>query len=104
MPFRDLGDMAASTRIKLIAQGVPANFVNELYTFERVRSGRLLERSIMSDLGISGVAAPLQAIIATKIRQPDAIAQASAVKTIGAARDQMAATLSAISSGVNIQV
>jgi hypothetical protein len=57
--------------------------------------------------GISGVPAPqlqeLQALVATKIRRPDATAQAAAVKTVGASTDQMAATLASISSGVNIQ-
>jgi hypothetical protein len=58
----------------------------------------------MSEFGISGVATPqLQAIIATKIRQPDVTAQAAAVKTVGATSDQIAATLASISSGVNIQ-
>ena len=61
----------------------------------------------MSDFGISGVAVPqlqeLRALIATKVRQPDVTAQAAAVKTVGAATDQIAATLASISSGVNIQ-
>ena len=61
----------------------------------------------MSSSGISGVPAPqlqdLQARVATKIRQPDATAQAAAVKTVGATTDQIAATLASISSGVNIQ-
>ena len=58
----------------------------------------------MSDIGISGVAPQIQALIAAKIRQPDATAQAAAVKTVGATTDQIAATLASISSGVNIQV
>ena len=59
----------------------------------------------MSNFGISGVAAPpLQAAIATKLRQPDATAQAAAIKNVGATSDQIAATLASISSGVNIQV
>ena len=57
----------------------------------------------MSDFGISGVAPLLQALIATKIRQPDVTTQAAAVKTLDATTDQIAATLASISSGVNIQ-
>jgi hypothetical protein len=61
----------------------------------------------MSGFGIAGVPAPqlqdLQALVATKTRQPDATTQADAVKTVGAATDQIAATLASISSGVNIQ-
>jgi hypothetical protein len=57
----------------------------------------------MSDFGISGVGPQIQALIATKLRQPDATAQAAAVKTVSATSDQIAATLASISSGVNIQ-
>jgi hypothetical protein len=61
----------------------------------------------MSDFGISGVAGPqpqdLQAVIATKIKQPSVSAQADAVRTVGAVSDQIAAALASISSGVNIQ-
>ena len=57
----------------------------------------------MSDFGISGVVPQLQALIATKIRQPDMTAQAAVVKTIGATTDQITTTLASISSGVNIQ-
>jgi hypothetical protein len=58
----------------------------------------------MSDLSISGAGPQLQAVIATKIKQPDATNQAAAVKTVGAVAGQIATTLAAISSGVNIQV
>ena len=62
----------------------------------------------MSGIAMSGVSAPqsqeLQATIAAKIKQPAAIAQAAAIRTVSAAADQMAATLASISSGVNIQV
>ncbi len=58
----------------------------------------------MSNVGISSVAPPIQALIATKLRQPDATTQATAVKAVGAATDQIASTLASISSGVNIQV
>jgi hypothetical protein len=58
----------------------------------------------MSDFTISGAVPQIQALIATKIRQPDVTAQAAAVKAVGAVTDQIAATLASISSGVNIQV
>jgi hypothetical protein len=61
----------------------------------------------MSGMAISGQAASqlqqLQATIATKVRQPNATAQAAAVKTVSATADQMAATLASVSSGLNIQ-
>jgi hypothetical protein len=57
----------------------------------------------MSNSGISAVLPQLQALIATKLRQPDVSAQAATVKTVGATTDQIAATLSSISSGINIQ-
>jgi hypothetical protein len=57
----------------------------------------------MSDFGISGVVPLIQALIATKLRQPDATAQAAAVKSVSATTGQITATLASISSGVNIQ-
>jgi hypothetical protein len=58
----------------------------------------------MSDFGISGAAPQLQALVATKLKQPDMTAQAAAVRAVGTTTDQISTALAAISSGVNIQV
>jgi hypothetical protein len=58
----------------------------------------------MSDFGISGVAPQMQALIATKVKQPDMTAQAAAIKAVGTTTDQISTALASISSGVNIQV
>jgi hypothetical protein len=57
----------------------------------------------MSDIAVSSTAPQFQALVATKIKQPDAAGQAAAVKAVDGAGDKVAATLASIASGVDIQ-